>query len=134
MQRASMAEAGAASNMVEAAGGDRRRNVTEETLRIRWNYAMDGEKRLNYWEAVQETEGGETVVASTPLILEPPDPGYGKFLMTEDPAKPSVAHYEHQLKMRSERRKLVEQLMADGWHPAERDDEGLVVTMRRSTK
>ena len=106
--------------------------MTEETLRIRWNYAMDGEKRLNYWEAVRETGGSETVVASTPLILEPPNPGYDKFLMTESLPKPSVAHYEHQVKMRSERRKLVEQLMAEGWHPDERDDEGLVVTMRRA--
>lgn len=108
--------------------------MKEETLRIRWNYAMEGEKRLNYWEAVQEKGGSETVVASTPLILEPPNPGYDKFLMTESPPKPSVAHYEHQVKMRSERRKLVEQLMAEGWQPDERDDEGLVVTMRRRAK
>ena len=38
--------------------------MTEETLRIRWNYATDGEKRLNYWEAVQEGEGGDGVTVA----------------------------------------------------------------------
>ena len=103
--------------------------MAEETLALKLTEHVVGKKKLAYWEAIQADPDRPAVVASSPPVVRslraPTLPG------VEEGAKPSVARFEFETRLRTVHRELVQQLTDRGWEPAGTDDEGRVVEMER---
>ena len=103
-----------------------------ETLHIRRSFQMEGATRWAYWSVVRVSDEGEVIIASTePLRVPPPALPHEHLMLTPGERLPRVPRFEYESKLEAQGHKLVERLQAEGWEPAARDAQGMVIRMTR---
>lgn len=106
--------------------------MAEEALHIRRSYQIEGERRWVYWSAVQVTDEGERIIASTQPLLKRSVPPQEKLMLGQPGELPAVAQFEFESRLARLGKALVEGLEAQGWEAVTRDASGQVVRMRRA--
>lgn len=87
---------------------------------------------VSRWVAVQITPAGQKVIAQTPPRRAPGTNEFKKGLFGGiDMKKYDAVNKRNREEFESDRRRLLAQLIANGWEPLETDNYGKVVLMKR---